>query len=673
MPSTDPTDELGQGLNCVIENLIYLQYQISQLIPQSPGVGSNPDPVTCAQLTGLVNVTNGWLYAITLAIKNASSGAPVDLTAVVQQLAEIGAGAIGTPPAIANAAAVIAAPLSELANAISISPGTDVSGIVAALAKLFQTIDIPPETVQSLVDQGYLGADAMKTVGQGDFGDVLITTIVNFAYKAVQNFMIAWGISYSGGALHFANPADTFAKDVGSGFTGLLSIGDTAIAPTVKALIADVVALLKPAGSTTIGVVGVNPDGPVTAAISIAVTSAAAAWLLSFAGIDEGESLTRIAEIIAGAAGFEELRDVVIGPLVRNGIGKIADMQAKAQFKQEIPGTEQLGSLVAMGLLSPTRRDAIAQFNGTPDELAPMIAAASYRGLNARQMLRLIETGLFSDAEIADELTFSALRPVSQARMIRAAPYLATASQRSSLLAAIEAAAVAGLLSDSDLTSQVNAAESNDDLDSLIVARVHLQQLVQESKDLETEYTTLFVGGLIDDATYRANLAAIGLQPWKVNTVAAKAEARANSTLRRKELAEAAAVARKTAGEEQQAAIKNFMNGNIDAAALAAALIATGLTATQVAAIADLQVLRLSGGLRWLYGLQLPAAAAALLRERVSALTDQRKRLQIDDPTYVSQLQALGIGPRYVNALQAAADALISPKTAAFPITVKTN
>ena len=115
------------------------------------------------------------------------------------------------------------------------------------------------------------------------------------------------------------------------------------------------------------------------------------------------------------------------------------------------------------------------------------------------------------------------------------------------------------------------------------------------------------------------------------------------------------------------------MAGNIDAVALAAALIATGLTPTQAAAVADLQVLRKGGGLRWVYGLQLSPTDATLLRARVGALTDQRKRLQIDDPTYVAQLQALGIGPRYVNALQAAADALISPKTAAFPIAVKTN
>jgi len=126
-------------------------------------------------------------------------------------------------------------------------------------------------------------------------------------------------------------------------------------------------------------------------------------------------------------------------------------MQAKATFKQEIPGTTALQGLVAQGLLDRTRARAIVQFNGTPDELEPIMQQSAYRGLNPRQMLRLIETHLFSDAEIADELTFSGMRPVSQHRMLVAAPYLASASARSALRSTAESAYVEGLLSDQDL------------------------------------------------------------------------------------------------------------------------------------------------------------------------------------------------------------------------------
>jgi len=47
----------------------------------------------------------------------------------------------------------------------------------------------------------------------------------------------------------------------------------------------------------------------------------------------------------------------------------------------------------------------------------------------------------------------------------------------------------------------------------------------------------------------------------------------------------------------------------------------------------------------------------------VTALTDQRKKLLLTDAQYVSALQALGIPPKEINALQAAANASITPKT----------
>ena len=165
----------------------------------------------------------------------------------------------------------------------------------------------------------------------------------------------------------------------------------------------------------------------------------------------------------------------------------------------------------------------------------------------------------------------------------------------------------------------------------------------------------------------------IGLQPWKVNTVAAKAEARANATLHKTTIREAAALAKATAAKERTAALESFKTGTIDSAALAVALTATGLTPAQVAAWVTQAVLQRGGSLRWIYGLQISAPQATLLRSRVSALTDQRKRLQITDPQYVQALQDLGLGPRYVNALQAAADAMISPKASAIVIPVKTN
>ena len=655
-----------------------LQNQLAQLLTEITGQGGqgvNPDPVTCAQLSGLLGVTNAWLYQISQGIALVGSGVakPLDLTPVVQALMAIAVGANQTPPAIASAAASIATPLTALANAITNAPPTDVAGIVEQLKAIVTEGDVSNATFQWLNQQGFLTPEDLQLYQGMPWADAFFAMIRTFAYRAITNYLATFGVSIGPAGISVANPADTFAKDVGALFGGMLTIGDTAVLPTVKALVDQVKGLLVPPGPTQLGVINVNPDAPVAAAISVALTAAGVAWLLSFAGVDEGESLTRMAEIVAGAVGFEELRDVVLGPLVREGIALVAERQAKARFQQELPGTSTLQGLVAQGLLTPVRAKALSLLNGTSEELFPIQQAAAYRGLNARQMLRLIETDLFSASDIADELTFSGMRPSSQARMLQAAPYLATASERSSLRSTLETAYTAGLLSDQDLLTQVADAEKNTDLGGLVLARGRLQKLIAETKALETEYTAMFIGGIIDDATYRNFLTALGLQPDIVNTIAGRAEARANVTAFKKEIADAARAAKALQKSIDTVALKNYADGNIDAAALSAALIASGVIPTQAAALTDLAVLRKSGSLRWIFGLQLSPTAATLLRDRVGALTDQRKRLQITDALYVSQLQALGIPPKYVNALQAAADAMITPKTSAVTIPVQTN
>jgi hypothetical protein len=301
------------------------------------------------------------------------------------------------------------------------------------------------------------------------------------------------------------------------------------------------------------------------------------------------------------------------------------------------------------------------------------MAHAAYSGMNPRMMLRLIETGLFSHAEIADELTFSGMRPASQERMLRAAPYLATQPQRTALRSEIEKAAAAGLIDDTDMLNRIDAAEHDTDRNSLIVARVKLEQLQKFAADLENEYSTLWQAGLIDEVTYRADLAGIGLQQWRVDGLTARGEARQAATLARQEAAAARALAKATTAAERKVAIQNFLAGNINAAELAAALILTGLTPIQAAAQVDLAVLQKEGKPRNLYGMSLSGDAASLLNDRVRALLDQRKRNLISDQQFTDGLRNLGLSSHFINALRAQADATLTPKKEAYVVPVETS
>jgi len=690
-------DEIGQCCVQTNANLVLIQQEIQQLQLAITGNGQQLDPVTCGQLTGLFYTLNVSLFQIAQAIAAAAGGGttPVDLTAVVNALLELAAAAQSYPPVWNAIAAALGTQLGNIAAAIAANP-TDLTGVVNALNSIGSDTTIAQQFRDVLVAEGLISGEDAQLMSGSPSLLAIIEVLIPELHDILRLFHII-GADVPGATIFSAIPyvvawLQQQWPAVKAMLQGLLT---TATTPPAQLYLGEIesvgesiaswaglpaIAALKFVGAPAEALADVTPGDQVSAAQQTFGRAWAMGELAHMLAIISGivpngfgPAFSGWAAEVSTAAGFHEIAQAIHRSVYGIAFARPTAYQVNASTRGLYPAWNIAQGLYAQGLITAAQLAECEGYGGLRRDYVTATEAAAYRGLNARQMLRLVETGLFSDAEIADELTFSAMRPVSQARMLRAAPYLATAPQRTSLHAAIDAAAVAGLLADSDVTAQVDAAESNDDRDSLILARVHLQQLIQEAKDFETEYTALYLGGIDDDPTFRANLAGIGLQPWKVNTVAAKAEARANSTLRRKTIADAAALTKATEAKERADAVKNFVTGNIDAAGLGVALLGTGLTATQVAAWTDLAVLQKGGGLKWIFGLQLPAAEATLLRNRVTALTDQRKRLQIDDPTYVAQLQALGIGDRYVNALDAAADAMISPKTSAFPIPVKTN
>lgn len=484
----------------------------------------------------------------------------------------------------------------------------------------------------------------------------------------------------SGGALSLMKdiiglPPGTGTPDLAALLSAGLSANDKVFEPIIAKLVDAVTALLSPPTGIvpSPGDIGVNPDGPVAAATGVAFTAAAAAWIASYAGIDAGETLAHIAELIAAAIGWEELRDVTIGPLVREGIARVAIINARKTFLQTLPNHGTVASWLARGLITQSSAQQLAALDGLNSVLFGIETTAASTGLNPRQLVQLLPTGLLQPNDITDELNFAGMRASSQARFQLAAPYLATARERESLKSALENAYIAGLLSDADYTAALDSAEQNTNRDNLALTAARWKQLTAVTKDLEAEYTTLYVTGLMTDATFRNNLAAIGLQPTMVNAIAAKAEARAEGALNKNAIRQAAELAKATAAKERQVALENYKTGKTNLATTIVALAATGLTTVQAAAFADLAQLQQVGNQRWTYGLQLTPQQASILRARVSALVAQRETNEITDAQLTAGLNALGIPAVWVNAIRAGAIRSVTPATNALAIPIQTS
>ena len=701
-PINDPdSDEIGRLQDCMAANLSAIYSALQQLIAQGAapirgGSGGIPSDC-CANLVAAINALGQTLAAAIAAAAAGSSpsGQTLDLSPIVTQLAAIAAALQAQPALWTPLIQVVVANLPPIAQAIAGPIVAALQSVAQSNQQLVALQDVPQAVIDQLVAEGAISQQLGQLIGGGPVGSVLSAAMGEIGHflggeagdalhglgLMMTNLIVPWvkaAINAGIGAwsqflsAYKANAGDTAGEAFNLITTIAQDVEGAAGAPATAAL-AWILEPLKAQGVMAPG----DQEGVAGTLFARAWTLGEMAHVLAILGgiVPDGLgfALNGFAAEVSLASGFREIALAIHRSWFGVGLARPTAYQANALFRSLYPAQGDALGGFARGILTAAQRDELASFAGLrPEYVAPMQTAA-YRGMQARQLIRLIETGLFSTADIQDELTFAGMRPASQSRLLLAAPYLATQQNRSQLIGAAESAYQAGLLADTDLTNWIEQAWQSSDRDWLALSAAKLRKMVKLAAELETEYTTLFKAGLIDDPTYRSYLEGIGLQPDAVNAIAGRAEAAANAALQKRTISAAAALARATAAEERKAAMKGYATGLLNAPGLAAALIASGLTATQAAAWTTLAALQSQGSLRWIYGLQLPPAQTQQLRQRVAALTDQRKRQLIDDATYQASLKALGIGPDWVNALDATANAMLTPKTSAYAVPVQTS
>ena len=636
--------------------------------------------------------------AIAAAIASAAASIPPepppDLSGITAALNQLVAAAALAPGEALTLVQLLCNCLSAIAA--KIPPATDVSGIVNAINKQTTYLDVSAALLQKLDAGGAFPAGYSQLLAGApwvnpdtfwkfwDAARGLIDLVAGFneadpskdpTTKKVFNAAsdeITTGLKLF--ARYLGLPEDSFEHFMSALMDKFIKADTIVVEPAIKFIVDKIIGLLTPAGGAapSLGNVHVDPDTPVTVALTATVAADLAAWLASMIKEGTGESLTHIVEILGAAVGFEQLVDVLVGPYVQHGIKAVADMNARSLFRQHIPQGADVAEWAARGLITPDFATRLLNLDGFGDEIQPPTKAAAYQGINPRQILRMLPAGLLQDSDLTDELTFAGMRPASQARFKLFAPYMASERERQQLRSALENAYVGGLLADADYTAQLDSAEHNLARDDLALRAAKWKKLTSITKDIENEYSTLFVGGLLDDATFRGNLGAIGLQADMVDAVAAKAEARAEAALNRQAIRAAAALARATATEERRLAVKGITTGTVPTAAGLAALVATGLTPVQAAAWTGLAELAKVGTVRYVYGLALAPADAALLRQRVAALVTQYEGGLIQDTALTSGLTALKIPQVWINAIRASAVRKVTPPTGATAIAIQT-
>lgn len=682
-----PTDELGDAIATLTGAASGLVAAGSQ----------TSDPCCCAGLvvTALTGIDT-MLQAIAAIMGSWTPGSAtgaVDLTTVNAQLTAI-AGTLAsfptTPTADGNniTAAInqvapalnAAAPanLQPLVTALQnlaatlVPPGTAPGAAPSALiASLFGTLDVPQSLYQQLETDGYIPAGYAALLAPGGVGPGSVAG----AWGAVKNTVEGWLASIGTDVESVATAAKPYITSAitwfESTYATITAAEDSTLEPIIEGMVNALTSYLNPVTTPVPGNSGADSWGALTRVVTLLLNINAASVIVDLLRPGAGASIRKYADTGLSMMEYQELASIKIGPMITYGAGRDSEHAAKALFMQELPHNNEMAAQAARGIITAAAAQAVMKMNGLdPSFQTPAITAAQ-SGLNPRQLIQLLPSGLLSAADITSELTFNGVRPQSQSLFQLVAPWLATKTARDAYIAALEQAYVFGLYADADYQNLVASAEQNTTLSSLQLLTVQVKALTEQTKELAASYYPLYQSGLMTQAGLQAALEGLQIQPNWVTAIMAKQEALAEARLQRQAISAANKLANLTTNVERKTLLANFKAGSINSATYAAGLVGTGLTVVQAAAWADLAALWLQGNLTWLYGVVMPRPQAQITQAQVNAILGQVSSGLISAATAASELQTLNVPATWINALIAKAAASATSKTLAYlyPVT----
>jgi len=437
------------------------------------------------------------------------------------------------------------------------------------------------------------------------------------------------------------------------------------ISPFVKAQYEERIAALKARGPVT-------PEAALEAA-AIAMAEAFASGLASF-GVSAGfeaifpeklNTLNGIGPMLASLAGFDKVTDAALGPIYEAALKTPNEYNANAQFRTKVPLGFIGEQMYARGIIDQATYKKIISYEGLAPEYEEASLTNAYRGLSPFMFIRALETGIVSEADARNSMTFAAMRPKDQDMMIAVAAELAVEPYKRQALAETIRAYERGLINDVDFADSLAGFNLPDGAEHWIHLQAANRKLVQLADLYRRSVSEAYQYGEVSDADYVAKLEAIGIAPAD-----AEAHYAVDSIKQRGRQAQAALRAEaKELAREQRAAIAaanaQYLAGTLDEAGLTAALIAAGEPPALVAADVSIMSARRAGRLTRVYNLTLAPNEARLLRQQVAAIKEQAIKKLITPDTAAAQLRSLGLSERWVAALvsqwAAQADKLVLP------------
>lgn len=362
-------------------------------------------------------------------------------------------------------------------------------------------------------------------------------------------------------------------------------------------------------------------------------------------------------------AGFHEVQAAYLRPILQNAIAIPAGYDAHQQFRAVKPSLGQGQQMYSRRYIDLADFQQIQAWAGIDPTWQADLDAITFRPISPRALATLLQDVPFDTQTMTTVLQDNGLNDVNVQFMLDSLEYASTKNVRQQYVSALVQTYEHGAMSDQELQSSLGQLGWSTTAINYVTQTVALRRRIVLAQKVAAQVSPLVAAGQMTAVEGTQQLEAAGLQPWFVDLEVTLAETKAVLAAARK----AAAAEAKQLAAEQKAGIKSiveqFHAGIIDAAALAAALTVAGMDPIVTAATVATEEAKRLGNVRTLYGQQLTAAQAAVLKDQVAAIVNQMKKELITPTVAYAQLKALGIDDAELNPIFARAAAELGALT----------
>ncbi len=506
-------------------------------------------------------------------------------------------------------------------------------------------------------------------------GDLIVAIIAGFTLWAtlvaifdpkglpkVQNLLSNWvgaGIGATGPLLTAfeSQLAGVMAAFVTAFQSNGKSIGapvNTAVSGVASGILTAAASALNPSAVSTPGNAATNAAAAMGNAFGFGISSAAVTASFEALLPEKLNTLNGVGPMLSEMAGFREVASSVLDPLYKNAFGKSLDYLYKSIYQPDYPDESDATIWYARGLLSQKDLEEVFTYSGLKAKYESAYLASAYRPLSPFIVARAAQTGVFSNADLTDMMTFAGYRAIDQTRMQTAFAALTAEPYIHSALAALKSAAEQGLYTGTSLTDELNALGIPAAVQYLITKEIGYKSLERITTDFIKSNNEGYKYGTVSDADYVINLENAGIATALADALYAVA-----SIAKTGKAANAAAVAATRLANRQtkaqvQAASEQYLTGTTDVIALTAQLALSGLDPLVQSYLIQYLTAKYQASLRYAYGITGTTAQIQLLREKVTAIQQQVQKAGLTGNAALSTLASLGISGDIAQALVSA-------------------